>query len=41
MTHDEKPWIEARKGYEPDATCEIKISKKTMKTFYTEAAQEA
>lgn len=34
MTHSEKPWREARKGYAPDDKCEGKIDKDLMRTFY-------
>lgn len=34
FTHQEKPWIDARKGYSPDSKCSVKISKQTMAEFY-------
>lgn len=34
MTHQETPWIEARKGLSIDAECTNCISKETMKHFY-------
>lgn len=34
MTHNEKPWIEARGNCEPDEICNTVISKTTMKEFY-------
>lgn len=34
MTHQEKPWIEARKGYSSNERCEKVISEETMKTYY-------
>ncbi|MBU0695987.1 MAG: DUF4065 domain-containing protein [Bacteroidetes bacterium] len=34
MTHDEDPWIEARKGYSENERCEVVISNETMKSFY-------
>lgn len=34
LTHDEWPWIEARKGLPPDIKSSSKISKKTMLDFY-------
>jgi len=36
LTHGEKPWKEARKGYSHSQRSEVVISKKTMKTFYQE-----
>lgn len=41
MTHDERPWIEARGFCSPDEPCENIISKETMLKFYTEVAEEA
>lgn len=35
MTHNEEPWIEARRGYSPDARCEVEISESTMQRFYS------
>jgi uncharacterized phage-associated protein len=34
MTHNEKPWIDAREGYEPFQRCEEEINETTMETFY-------
>lgn len=36
MTHEEKPWIEARNGLPEDATCSTFINEDTMKSFYKE-----
>lgn len=33
-THNELPWVEARKGYGSADRCEVKISKETMTSFY-------
>lgn len=33
-THNEQPWINARKGYSQNQNCEVIISKKDMKEFY-------
>lgn len=41
MTHDERPWVEARGSCAPDEACENLISKETMLKFYTEVAEEA
>jgi uncharacterized phage-associated protein len=38
LTHDELPWKEARRGYSWSDRCEEKISKSTMKKFYSEMA---
>ncbi|MBL0047517.1 MAG: DUF4065 domain-containing protein [Bacteroidetes bacterium] len=35
MTHNELPWIEARKGYSPYARCEQIINEKTMQSYYS------
>lgn len=34
MTHNEKPWIEAREGFLPNERCEKIINPETMKTYY-------
>ena len=34
MTHDEDPWIEARKGYKSNQRCETIISDERMKEYY-------
>lgn len=36
MTHNEDPWREARGDLEPDARCEVVISKESMARFYGE-----
>lgn len=36
LTHDEKPWKDARRGYGPSDRCEEIINKRTMKEFYSE-----
>lgn len=35
MTHQEKPWKEARKNMPPDVPCCNKIKESTMKQFFT------
>lgn len=35
MTHGEKPWQDARKGYSDSQRCEQEISEKTMMEFYS------
>lgn len=34
LTHREQPWIEARRGYNPDERCSVVISPKTMASYY-------
>lgn len=34
LTHRELPWMEARKGYEPDERCTVVISPTTMASYY-------
>lgn len=34
LTHRELPWIEARRGYEPDERCTVVISPSTMASYY-------
>jgi uncharacterized phage-associated protein len=34
LTHREMPWIEARKGYEPEERCTVVISPDTMASYY-------
>lgn len=34
LTHREEPWIEARRGYEPDERCTVVISPETMAKYY-------
>lgn len=34
LTHRELPWIEARRGYEPDERCTVVISPNTMASYY-------
>jgi uncharacterized phage-associated protein len=34
MTHNEKPWIEAREGVAPNERCERSINPETMRTYY-------
>lgn len=34
LTHREEPWIEARRGYEPDERCSVVISPETMAKYY-------
>ncbi|KKR05135.1 MAG: hypothetical protein UT32_C0023G0004 [Parcubacteria group bacterium GW2011_GWC2_39_14] len=39
MTHNEEPWLNARKGFEPDQKCESVISKKSMEIYYGQTLQ--
>lgn len=34
LTHNEKPWKNARKGYEPGEKCDVVITKKVMQDFF-------
>ncbi len=34
LTHQETPWIEARKGYQPGDVCNNIITKESMKDFF-------
>ncbi len=34
LTHQEAPWQEARRGYEPTEICRVKINDNTMMHFY-------
>lgn len=34
LTHRELPWLEARRGYEPDEKCTVVISPSTMASYY-------
>jgi len=34
LTHRELPWMEARRGYEPDERCSVVISPNTMASYY-------
>lgn len=34
MTHKENPWIDARKGFEPDQACDVVIPKDSMQIYY-------
>lgn len=39
MTHNEKPWIEARGDAKPFDVCHTKLNDKTIYTFYLELSQ--
>lgn len=34
LTHQETPWIEARRGYQPGEKCSVIIKKESMKNFF-------
>jgi uncharacterized phage-associated protein len=36
MSHEEFPWIEARKGYGPTERCEVAINPEHMKRYYSQ-----
>ncbi len=40
QTHKEKPWIDARKGYAPEAKCQVIITKDSMKEFFKSVINE-
>lgn len=40
MTHQEQPWIEARKGCQPDEPSHVVISDNTIKNFYRNLMEE-
>lgn len=35
LSHSERPWQDARKGYAPGARCSVPISIESMKSFYS------
>ncbi len=41
MTHQEQPWIDARKGCKPDERCTEVITKDAMRLFYGEKIQNS
>lgn len=34
MTHSEEPWVNAREGFEPWESCNVKISSEDIKRYY-------
>ena len=40
QTHKEKPWIIARKGYEPGERCNEIITKESMREYFKEVLNE-
>lgn len=40
MTHNERPWIEARNGYSDDEACTEYIDKKITKKFYASLVED-
>ena len=34
LTHQEQPWLEARKGYEPFQRCEVELDENLMGDYY-------
>lgn len=40
MTHEETPWIEARRGFSPEARCTREISEHTMQVYYAQRWKE-
>ena len=39
MTHNEDPWVEARRGYRPSQRCEVEIDEALMSRYYRQRAQ--
>jgi uncharacterized phage-associated protein len=39
LTHQEQPWVEARRGYKPNERCERELSEETMRTYYAARLQ--
>ena len=35
LTHSEKPWIDARKGYTPAERCEVVIAPESIRSYYS------
>lgn len=40
MTHQEKPWVDARKGFQPYERCERLIAEETMQSYYSARLQD-
>jgi uncharacterized phage-associated protein len=40
MTHQERPWILARQGFEPDQRCEVLIDEDEMRDYYRARIKE-
>ena len=41
QTHKEKPWLDARKGYDPGEKCQEIITKESMKEFFKTKINES
>ncbi len=41
MTHQEDPWINARRGYGPAERCEVEISESDMRQYYSARLEHA
>lgn len=41
MTHEEKPWLDAREGFAPYERCEVEIDETTMHSFYASRIKNA
>lgn len=37
MTHQESPWVDARKGFGPVDRCDAEITHEAMRTYFTES----
>ena len=40
MTHQEEPWIEARRGFEPEEPCNVLIKDSTIRGFYGKMSEQ-
>ena len=38
LTHNEAPWMDARRGYAPDERCEVEITVDAMRNYYASPA---
>lgn len=38
LTHEEAPWVDARKGYKPGERCEVEITVDAMRRYYASPA---
>ena len=40
MTHEEEPWINARKGYGPADRCEVEITQQALREYFNNIPDE-
>lgn len=36
LTHSEKPWVNAREGYAPEARCDVVITPEAIRSYYSD-----